>query len=440
MDTSAASELGRQLTDFLLKQFGTQPDGGDTLGFLGTGIAVDPNSFLSGGAVNPARVNAWLDVVVDPIGSVLSDGNRVQSTPWTATQLMDAIATQAMSAAAPGSDDQQGFAHVRSSAAQALGGDTTVLTAPIDWYDSSLVSQWPKCQLDAKSTTGSVQDSSATPSSGDTPPAKPIWAWRNLARVPLTDASAPTEPAIATPTGGAKLGRLPFMAAAPRPFVHSQFATVAQDMPEGGLDADPGQVRLVRASDIAHTVAVDQDDNIAERDTTLRISRINVLNIAHAISTAGDQATTVSVDSESLSLSFSYLVVRLSRAAWWNDLLLMMNNWYIPGFEQGALVPASSASVTVGMPVALVLTSNVQIQATWSAADRSNASSSTNFGPWALSSSQTLSDSTQGTASLSIPDIQAIACIYRQLPTLPPTGDPALAVTHATSTATSPSA
>src|SRR5690348_6031871 len=63
MDTTAASLLGDQLRDFLVKQFAPAPGTQARLGFLGAGVAVAPDSFLSQGQFNPARVNSWLNIV-----------------------------------------------------------------------------------------------------------------------------------------------------------------------------------------------------------------------------------------------------------------------------------------------------------------------------------------------------------------------------------------
>ena len=84
MDTTAASLLGDQLRDFFVKQFVKQfapPPGTQTkLGFLGAGVAVSPDSFLSQGQFNPARVNSWLNIVIDPLGTITKDGDQVGAT------------------------------------------------------------------------------------------------------------------------------------------------------------------------------------------------------------------------------------------------------------------------------------------------------------------------------------------------------------------------
>ena len=105
---------------------------------------------------------------------------------------------------------------------------------------------------------------------------------------------------------------------------------------------------------------------------------------------------------------------------------MLLNNWYIPSCARASMIEESDAQKVIGVPIALILTSDVSIQSMWSAADRAAATSNTHFGPWALNSAQFTSTSNAGEAILAIPGIQAIACIYRQLPALPPLADPNL--------------
>src|SRR4051794_7742191 len=181
MDTTAISILGQQLKDFLIKQFSPPPGARNRLGFLGTGIAVDPTSFLSAGQFNPARVNTWLDIVVDPVGRINAETDQVEAASWTATALMEAIAAEAMCLAPPDSDDYKAFAKAKSAAMQNLGGDTAVNTAPLDWYDPAQLPKWAECSLQASSSssTGTGSGPPASPAG----PAKPLWAWRTLQNV-----------------------------------------------------------------------------------------------------------------------------------------------------------------------------------------------------------------------------------------------------------------
>jgi hypothetical protein len=432
MDTTAATLLGQQLTDFLVKQFAPPPGSKNTLGFLGTGVAVEPNSFLSQGQFNPARVNSWLDIVVDPLGAVAKDGNRVEATSWTASELMQTIASQAVCVAPAGSDDLQGFNRAKSLAMENIGGATTVNTAPLDWYDPAQVAQWPKCSLMTSSTSSSGSGSPLPPLEpppGKVLPGSPIWAWRTLEKMPVAVSDRPPdppEPPIATGPvrimrSGAIVAR-PLMlsanmVAAARPAMSARMAPV-------GEAVDVAQVSQVSN---AARISIDRAPAAFVSETaTTRVSSMRAVMVSQAISTAADQASTSSVASSSLSLNLSYLVVSLSRAPWWNDFLLLLNNWYIPSLQRAALIGESDAQKVIGVPIALVLTNDVKIQAMWSATDRAAASSSTHFGPWVLNSAEFTSTANAGEAILAIPGIQAIACIYRELPALPPQADPSV--------------
>ena len=429
MDTTAVTQLGQQLNDFLVKQFAPPLGTKTSLGFLGTGIGVEPNSFLSGGQFNAARVNQWLDVVVDPLGKVSTSSNQAEFTPWTATQLLEAIYSQAMSLDPLGSEAQQGFARAKSLAMEGLGGATTVSSAPLDWYDPAQVAQWPTCSLTASSTSSSASSSGT----GQVPPARPLWAWRRLAPIQTVNnnavAAAPAE------TGGAlrtinsvQNRRIAFAAMVARPPI----AMVARSpiMSERATPIGPAgaAAHAVQVSEVstASQIAVARFPSsfVSERPVT----PAQALIVSHAVSTAASQATTSSVASTSLTLQLKYRVVSLSRAPWWNEFLLLLNNWYIPGLDRATMIEDSDGQQVIGVPIALVLTSDVSIESTWSDADRAAATSSTHFGPWSLDSSHFTATSDAGKAFLVLAGMQAIACIYRQLPALPPKADPSLPV------------
>jgi hypothetical protein len=434
MDTTAASLLGQQLTDFLVEQFATPSGTKDSLGFLGTGVAVEPNSFLSQGQFNPARVNSWLSIVVDPLGAVIKDGNRVESTSWTAIELMQIIATQAVCVAPAGSNEQQGFARAKSLAMENAGGATTINTAPLDWYDPAQLAQWPKCSLTTSNTRSSGTGSPLPPLEpppSNMPPRTPLWAWRTLGKVRIPDPDR-LEPVDIPAAKGTALHAIsdpirarPFllsanMVAAASPATSARLAPVGESI---------GPARVMQFSHVsdATLISIDQAPAaVITEQTTTRFSSVQAVMVSQAISTAASQASTSSVTSSSLSLNLSYLVVSLSRAPWWNDLLLSLDNWYIPGMDRAALVADSDAQRILGVPIALVLTYDVKIQAMWSVTDRAAASSNTHFGPWVLNSAQFTGTTNAGEAILTIPGIQAIACIYRELPAFPPKADPSL--------------
>jgi hypothetical protein len=430
MDTSAITLLGQQLTDFLVKQFAPPPGTKTSLGFLGTGVAVDPNSFVSGGQFNPALVNKWLDIVVDPLGEVITSSNQVEFTPWTATQLLAAIYSQAMSLAPADSDAQHGFAKAKSQAMEGLGGATTVSTAPLDWYDPARVPQWPDCSLTANTTSSS----GTTVTLGEPPPAKPLWAWRTLQMTPIQATTGNFERVTPIQTGGVALHTINTVQNRRMMFAASPMLAMRQEsspmmsarLAPLGQAAAMGQA--VQLSKVSTESRISIDRIPASVISEQAVTPAQALMVSHAVSTAANQATTSSVASNSLSLHLKYQVVSLSRAPWWSELLMLLDNWYVPSCARASMIEDSDSQKVIGVPVALILTSDVSIRSAWSEADRAAATSNTHFGPWALNSAQFTSTSNAGEAILSIPGIQAIACIYRQLPALPPKADPSIPV------------
>ncbi|WP_124599629.1 hypothetical protein [Burkholderia sp. Bp8963] len=471
MDTSAIDQLAQSLKEFLLAQFNAPPGTSHTLAFLGTGVAVQPESFLSDGQFNPARINHWLSVVADPLALVLRPENLAQATPWTATTLMEALATQAQSLAAPDSDEQKGFQRARSQAAENLGGDTSVATAPLDWYDPAQLPQWPHCILQ----TGQTQvDRTDTGPDGpgerrrppELPPMQggvrpPLWAWRTMAAVHVEDSDQFVSrfatvdqlhlpPGLATqlllnqPLHVVAAAAAPAAASSP-PSLSEPIAILRQPI---AMRASLAAARIASSSIVesvpAHPVPtverpvsallMPQAIQAAVTATApatraplaiqsvprARINALQAFEMSQAICAAADTASTQTVAANAFSLDMRYRVVELSRLPWWSELLLTLANWCVPGMERGALVAEATADRMTGLPVALLLTSDVKLESDWSESDRTAASSSTHFGPWILNGASFSSSTQTGKAVMAIPGIQVIGCIYRELPALPP--------------------
>jgi hypothetical protein len=431
MDTTAASLLGDQLRDFLVKQFAPPPGTSTRLGFLGAGVAVDPNSFLSQDQFNPARVNSWLNIVIDPLGTLAKDGDPVGATPWTASVLMETISGQSVCVAPAGSVDQQGFARAKSLAIENLGGATSVNTAPLDWYDPAQVPKWSKCSLSTSSTSTTGTGPPPQPPPGNVPPRRPIWAWRTLAEVSVADPQR-LQPVETPPTKAPATGVIG-VSIQPQRFMLSTSMVTAASLTKTAqlapVSASVGHPQLMQVSHVSDGARISIEKApvaIINEKTTRQVTAVQAVMVSQAISTAAAQASTSSVKTNSLSLDLTYLVVSLSRAPWWSDLLPLLDNWYIPGLRRGSLTGDGDAQKVTGVPIALILTSDVKIRAIWSDADRAAASSNTHFGPWVLSSAQFTSTTNAGEAILTIPGVTAIACIYRELPALPPKADPSL--------------
>jgi hypothetical protein len=426
MTTSAIDVLGGQLRDFLTKQFAPPPGASTVLGFLGTGILVDASSFINQGIFNPARISQWLDIVADPLGAVAENGNVVGYVPWTATQFVQAIYTQALSSDPLDSPGQAGFNKTKATAVEGLGGSTGITTAPLDWYDPARIPQWPQCSLNASTSN---QDGDTKMSGQGLPGERPAyWAWRNIPSIksPVESSPAPTVPK--SEMAIAKQPRLviqpaEFASPAPAPQIHAA-AVVSRRaaVGAGSFRSEWPSTPLV----FEQPISVERVPNQIVLGQSL--SPNAVLRVSQQMSTATNQSTSSSVGSKSITLNLKYQVVSLSRAPWWSEFFLALINWYVPGCKRGALINTGPDGKNCpGVPVALVLTSDVNIRATWSESDRQAAAGSTHLGPWSLSSSQFSAVSTQGEEVLTIPGVTAIACIYSRLPILPPQSDPSLA-------------
>ena len=430
MDTSSFVAIGQQLQDFLTKQFSPPPGTKCELGFLGSGIAVAPESFLSQGQFNPARINTWLRIVADPI-HIIIDGS-VAPTQLTAAQLMEAICSFAGSAAPAGSDTATSFAKLKSQAMENLGGIMELSAAPLDWYDPAQIPRWPHCTLNTSTTSTSHEgtvESPPPPTEGNVPPLPRLWAWRKFPKVVLAESGTPIfdrHRLEETSLRGVERSQLNLSAV-----TAAETATVIS--PQLSSLNTANFSRIAQATNRVNIASIEQLPNISiaastERSSVAANAQISssAIAVSSTISQAAAQAVTSSVDSSSLSINLSYLFVDLSRMPWWNELLIMLDNWYVPGQRRATFVDDATTSRSIGVPVALVLTNNVQIQGTWSQSDLSAISSNTHIGPWALSGYQMSATDSLRQATLTLPGMQAIACIFRLLPPLPPVSDPSL--------------
>jgi hypothetical protein len=416
MDTSSFFAVGEQLEGFLTKQF-TPPDGTQAvLGFFGSGLAVEPGSFIGDdGKYNPARVNTWLNISLDVVNAV--EDHRVGSAVMSASQLIQAIGVSAMSTSPIASETALVLGRMKSQVMEDLGGATVIQTAPLNWYDPAQVAQWPNYGMKIGSDTPPAP--TPTPAPGGKIPIDrpPLWVWRTLAR-PRPETFIPVHPEVTA--------------------VHSQ-VPVAQSLPHSIIQPTSAKVLNVSAmhavtpmlhmeQPVMHVMAAPVQQTLAVQPTqTLHLASSTVA-FNNAVKTAADQASAQRVDAPSMSVDLNYCMVGLSRTPWWNDLLIGMTNWYVPGQHKDSWIGKGAASRCFGLPVSLILTANVRIKAAWSQSDRASAANSSHVGPWSLAGSQFPAPDSTGAATLTIPSMQAIGCIYRVLPSLPPVDDPALAV------------
>jgi hypothetical protein len=372
--------LGQALDDYLVGEYSPPPGTQAALGFL-PGIGVDPASFQNAGVVNPALVNEFLRTAVDHVGPV-TDGRFVGGM-LSAEQLFAALLLG--TPLAPGTKAGDAYGRVKGIAGSAFGSPTAhhdVVATPANWYDAANGDGWSRFST-ATSRSNETGHGSST---GETPPVvdptrpfERMWQWRTL-----------------DPTVERRV-----LATAPRMAL-----------------ADLVEARPLLAS---------RERPVMKAQAIARLIDHQAPVLMREIEQDGETVSTQSVESDELTLSLEYCFVEISRSAWWNDLLVKMPGWYVPGLQAGELVPgAALADQQVGVPVAMVLTRNVQVTGRWTEADRNAAASHSSLGPWHIGETDLSAAQSDETATLAITGMQLIAAVCRLLPKLPPANDPDL--------------
>jgi hypothetical protein len=170
------------------------------------------------------------------------------------------------------------------------------------------------------------------------------------------------------------------------------------------------------------------DDVTVKSQTVAQLIETQAPVLVAEIDDDAETSSTQTVESHDLTLSLEYCFVQVSRDAWWNDAVLRMPRWYAPGCKAGAFSSGTTVGgLPLGLPIAMVITRNVQVSGRWSEADRAAAESHTSFGPWSTHESTMQYDESNQAATLSIPGWQVVAVICALLPPLAPADDPSLA-------------
>ncbi len=144
------------------------------------------------------------------------------------------------------------------------------------------------------------------------------------------------------------------------------------------------------------------------------------------------------VATSSVSVAFEHCIGTLQRP-WFPDTLLLLRNWYVPGYSRGDISNGTGAGDT--SPMALLTTGfvairNLRISAQWAAPDLQVIENSASFGPFSLVN-RTFESST---GTLSCPGIQIIAWFCSAMPVLPPVSDPSLPAGAGSTSATTAAA
>jgi hypothetical protein len=309
-------------------------------------------------------------------------------------------------------------------------GAQTVTTAPASWYKGT---GWSTFSESTSSASGSSEGSSAT----QTPPVVPprferLWRWRTLDPSVLADVVVPEPDPAQTPPVGVRGHR--DVALSDRRLANLRVTALsdhrsiaAEPVAATRLMAAVPRLQLTSLVNAQAVLASGRDRAIVSQEVVQMLEEKAPVLQAEIEGNA-ESASTQTVESNDLTLTMEYCVVQLSRGAWWNDILVRMPGWYAPGMRAGDIVPSSRLrDVDVGVPIAMVVTRNVQVTGHWSESDRVAAKKHTSFGPWHIGDTSLEYDQSTATASLAIPGMQVIAVICSLLPQMPPVSDPKLA-------------
>jgi hypothetical protein len=193
-DASGLLALGRALDEYLVGEYSPPPGTQTALGFL-AGVPVSPVTFQNDGVVNPALVNAFLNLVVNKVAPVV-DG-RFAGSLLPAHQLFASLLAIGTPTAPPGTPAADAFAAMKTMAGTAygvLGAPHDVVTAPSNWHDPVNGDGWATFSTTTSSSSGSSEGSSA----GETPPVvapnprfEHLWQWRTLDPAMMAEVAMP---------------------------------------------------------------------------------------------------------------------------------------------------------------------------------------------------------------------------------------------------------
>lgn len=151
----------------------------------------------------------------------------------------------------------------------------------------------------------------------------------------------------------------------------------------------------------------------------LLCTQINTLALKDRIKLVqeiGTAAPTQPVATDSISVSFSYSLVKIDRP-WWIDAFVDDRTWYIPATPRGAISTGAIGSPFGLSTLGFVVIKDLAITANWPAADVANSAEATDFGPFKV-------DGGIAAGKLSHPGIQIIGWLVQTMPNLPPNDPP----------------
>jgi len=277
-----------------------------------------------------------------------------------------------------------------------------VYATPADWYVAGTGMDW---------TAHTVGD----PLPPAPPPRVPVQLGPPIWRVlPVAK-----QPALATPiSAGHPLLSMVVspIATQPHPVVQARFATAPS--------AARPMLAIIDSTTAGHSTAVPMKAAPAPALAGGAQPVIRPLQLTSATAALTASTTVQTVTTDSISMSFEHCIVMLQRP-WFPEQLLLLRNWFMPGYARGDISAGKGSGDTGIMPVVttgFVAIRNLKIASKWSTQDLAAVEGAASFGPFSLIGRSY--DQVSGT--LASPGMQIIGWFCSALPVLPPASDPTL--------------
>lgn len=268
-----------------------------------------------------------------------------------------------------------------------------VYASPPDWYLAGTPGNW------TPHTVGDMPPVAPPPAGRPAPPNTLDW------KVLPVD----KQPALQTPivVGHPLLPRPANTVLTHPPIVRSALTVSATAMPRQVL----AMANAISANSAISSAAVTARPMIRPMELVATTQNLAASTTAQAVTT------------DKIGMSFEHCLVMLTRP-WFPEPLLLLRNWYLPGYAAGEISGGKGVGDTGLMPVlttGFIVIRNLTITSKWSASDLAVVQGAASFGPFSLIGRSY----DQQTGTLSSPGMQIIGWFCSALPVLPPAGDPA---------------
>ena len=427
---SGTANLKDEVYDLLSGLYTPAAGGTAFLAFEKLGVPISSGMFKlqpTDTALSPALAVERLSEIANAVLTV--DSDSVVRSNRTIDNTVELLLLQA----APVAPDQlQSLGAVRNSANAAF--DNTlgslegafryhpVYASPADWYDPQAAGNWTLHTLG--------QQQGPAPAPPPTPPTpRPVRVnraqWRVLPsqmQPALSQPVRPTRPYFIQTAALRPAAAAPVVRAAP-------ISAPAQPQAMGAKPAIAALAQFAMSSPAVRAgLGLQSATSPAAAPPSpglgTVVQALGPLAAAFANEQLSAAGTPEPVAADNVSLSFEHCVVTLTRH-WFPQILLMIKNWYLPGYRSGSFSAGTGVGDAGLLPIlagGFVVIRNLRISAKWSAQDLAVVQGSTAFGPFSLVG-RTYD---AGSGTLSCPGMQIIAWFCEALPVLPPASDPSM--------------